>query len=149
MIVTVRVFYMEHEESPRDLNSLIDYVRRAWSARTEDRSGMRAVGASLDPPFIKEQTLAALIQVGYVLHNLGLHCEELLSTSGAAHPFHSSKIRRGDISTAFWGSSCPVASAAGFIGRFSTSHGRRFRSVWQTISRLSYWTNWSQPTSEP
>lgn len=118
----IMLLYVELEESPRELNSIVEDLLLAWSARLSDESGRVNVGATLDTHLIRAQSLETLRQVGRVLSKLSLDCEEVVSNACVAHALKSLKIRRGEISKrliAFWESSCPIDSSSGFIWQFS------------------------------
>lgn len=123
--------YTVLEDRPRDLNSIIDDVRRAWSARVGDEQGIASVAAALDGEFIQEATAAQLRSLGRAIDDLKM------PLPGAAVRFGDSSSRKGALIErllSFWKANVAEDTIEGFIGRhFPASHPERqraFRESW-------------------
>lgn len=76
LIAIICTFLTQLEDSPSDLNGVIEDVRGVWYARSDDLASRIAVDATFDLLFIRKQSLETLRQLGYVLDDLSLRCDE-------------------------------------------------------------------------
>lgn len=111
----LRRVYVSLEESPRDVNAIIDDLRRAWSGRSSDEVGIAAVAEALDGEFIQEARVAQLQTLARALDDISI------PSLGGGLKFAERNLRKGPLMNRmldFWKDYVPITALEGFLGRF-------------------------------
>ena len=143
LVQAARAVYLLRSGEPRDVTAEVSDVKRAWSASENREDGRSTVGRVMSADFIREKTHTVTKAIAKVFDGPGLKFEELKSKDGTPLPFLGPNIRKAETIRrllAFWESSVPESSVAGFVGRFygeTLQHRvQLFRTKW-TVELLS------------